>query len=99
MRFAPKPSRLSPLPPPPSSHRIGVSRVDSPLGGGAPTNTVATGEVHGAGAPPEGALIAVEVRLNLPYVTGLLWNDSTAIGEQNEVPELPRSRRKNRIKE
>jgi hypothetical protein len=59
----PKLSRFSPLSPPPSSRRIRVSRVDSPLGGGAPTNTAAAGEVLGAGAPPEGAPTTVVVQI------------------------------------
>jgi hypothetical protein len=86
MRFAPKPSRVSPLPPPPLSDRIGVSQVDSPLGGGAPTNAATAREVLGAKAPPEGDLTAIEVRFNRPYVADLPWTDSATVGEQNEVP-------------
>jgi hypothetical protein len=86
MRFHPKAIRFSPFPPPSLGHRIRLSCVDSPLGGGAPTNTTTVREVLRAGAPPRGAPAIVKDRSNYTIVAGSLWTDSIAEGEQNGVP-------------
>jgi hypothetical protein len=53
-----------------SSHRTKVSRTDSSLGGGSPTNIAAAGEALGAGAPLDAVPIAVEDRPSrLPVVS------------------------------
>jgi hypothetical protein len=81
MRFVPKPSHFLPLPLPPSSHRIRVSHVDSPLGGGAPAYTTAARAVLGAIAPPEGAPTTVEDRSSHSIAASSPWTDSITKSE------------------
>jgi hypothetical protein len=72
-QFDPKPSRFSPLPPPPSSHQIWVSHIDSPLGGGAPAYTITVKEVLGAGAPQGGVPATVKDKPSRTIIASSPW--------------------------
>jgi hypothetical protein len=86
MRYNPYQSRHCRYRPPPLSRHTRAPRVDSLLGGGAPTIAATAGVVLRAGVPLEGAPTTIEDRPNCAATIGLLWFVFITEGEQNRVP-------------
>jgi hypothetical protein len=77
-----------------SSHRTKVSRTDSSLGGGSPTNIAAAGEALGVGAPLDAVPTAVEDRLSRLPIVSFPWSVSTMVSGQIRFLSSCRSCRK-----